>query len=72
MGERTRRDVLTYVHDPVRGAADLMILSAQEFTGEPPARVHLPRRGAPGFHGSWVPTVWVRKMFALPRLLPGY
>jgi carotenoid cleavage dioxygenase-like enzyme len=47
--------VLAYVHNPDRGAADLVILAAQDFTAEPVARVHLPARVPLGFHGSWVP-----------------
>ncbi|GLW07002.1 dioxygenase [Microtetraspora sp. NBRC 13810] len=47
--------LLAYVHDPERGAADLVILSARDFTGEPVARVHLPVRVPLGFHGSWLP-----------------
>ncbi|MGJ6960667.1 carotenoid oxygenase family protein [Streptosporangium sp. G11] len=47
--------VLAYVHDPDRDAADLVILSARDFTGEPVARVHLPVRVPLGFHGSWLP-----------------
>ncbi|MFJ6705524.1 MULTISPECIES: carotenoid oxygenase family protein [unclassified Streptomyces] len=46
---------LAYVHDPDRGAADLLILAAQDFTGEPLARIHLPGRVPLGFHGSWIP-----------------
>ncbi|RSN15747.1 carotenoid oxygenase [Nonomuraea sp. WAC 01424] len=46
--------LLTYVNDPARGAADLVILSAQDFTGEPVATVHLPARVPLGFHGSWI------------------
>jgi carotenoid cleavage dioxygenase-like enzyme len=46
--------VLSYVNDPARGAADLVILSAQDFTGDPVAVVHLPARVPLGFHGSWV------------------
>ncbi|MEV3856438.1 carotenoid oxygenase family protein [Streptomyces sp. NPDC050095] len=46
--------VLSYVHDPDRGATDLLILSAQDFTGHPLARVQLPGRVPLGFHGSWV------------------
>jgi carotenoid cleavage dioxygenase len=46
---------IAYVHNPDRGAADLVILSAQDFTGEPVARIHLPGRVPLGFHGSWIP-----------------
>ncbi|MBD0743743.1 carotenoid oxygenase family protein [Streptomyces sp. CBMA152] len=45
---------LAYVHNPERGAADLLILAAQDFTGRPLARIHLPGRVPLGFHGSWV------------------
>ncbi|MEV7782070.1 carotenoid oxygenase family protein [Kitasatospora sp. NPDC088351] len=47
--------VMAYVHNPERGAADLVILAAQDFTGEPLARVHLPVRVPLGLHGNWVP-----------------
>ena len=47
--------VMTFVHNPDRGAADLVILAAQDFTAEPVARVHLPARIPLGFHGNWVP-----------------
>ncbi|HVX43512.1 MAG TPA: carotenoid oxygenase family protein [Mycobacteriales bacterium] len=46
--------VLSYVHNPDRNAADLVILAAQDFTGEPVARVHLPARIPLGLHGSWI------------------
>ena len=46
--------VMGFVRDPGRGAADLVILAAQDFTGEPVARVHLPARIPLGFHGNWV------------------
>jgi carotenoid cleavage dioxygenase-like enzyme len=46
---------LAYVHNPERGASDLLILAAQDFTGEPVARIHLPGRVPLGFHGSWIP-----------------
>ena len=46
--------ILSYVNDPDRGATDLVILSAQDFTSHPLARVHLPGRVPLGFHGSWV------------------
>ena len=47
--------VMAFVHNPDRGAADLVILAAQDFGGEPVARVHLPARVPLGFHGSWIP-----------------
>lgn len=47
--------VMAFVHDPERGAADLVILAAQDFGGEEVARVHLPARIPLGFHGSWIP-----------------
>jgi carotenoid cleavage dioxygenase-like enzyme len=47
--------VMAYIHDPDRGAADLVILAAQDFTAEPIARIHLPARIPLGFHGSWIP-----------------
>lgn len=46
---------IAYVHDPDRDASDLVILAAQDFTGEPVARVQLPGRVPLGFHGSWIP-----------------
>jgi len=47
--------VMAYIHNPERGAADLVILAAQDFTAKPIARVHLPARIPLGFHGSWIP-----------------
>ncbi|GAA3147835.1 carotenoid oxygenase family protein [Nonomuraea salmonea] len=46
--------VLSYVNNPERGAGDLVILSAQDFTGEPLATVRLPARVPLGFHASWI------------------
>jgi carotenoid cleavage dioxygenase-like enzyme len=46
--------VMAFVHDPDRDAADLVILAAQDFRGEPVARIHLPARIPLGFHGSWI------------------
>src|SRR5215475_5423398 len=47
--------VMAFVHNPDRGAADLVILAAQDFTAEPVARIHLPALIPLGFHGSWIP-----------------
>ncbi len=49
--------VLAFVNDPARGAADLVILSSVDFTGDPVGVVHLPARIPLGFHGSWVPDI---------------
>lgn len=46
--------LLTYVHDAGRGAAEVAILDAQDFDGEPLASVQLPVRVPYGFHGAWV------------------
>jgi carotenoid cleavage dioxygenase-like enzyme len=46
--------VMAYVHNPERNAADLVILAAQDFAGDPVARVHLPARIPLGFHGNWI------------------
>jgi carotenoid cleavage dioxygenase len=47
--------VLSYVHDATTGRSDVVILAAQDFTGDPVATVHLPVRVPLGFHGSWLP-----------------
>jgi carotenoid cleavage dioxygenase len=47
--------LMTFVHDPDRGATDLVLLAAQDLGGPPVARVHLPVRVPLGFHGSWIP-----------------
>jgi carotenoid cleavage dioxygenase len=46
--------VMAFVHDPDRGATDLVVLAAQDFAGPPVATVHLPARVPLGFHGSWI------------------
>ena len=47
--------VLAFAHNSDRGATDLLVLAAQDFTAEPVAAVHVPVRVPLGFHGSWVP-----------------
>jgi carotenoid cleavage dioxygenase-like enzyme len=47
--------VLAYVHDAATDRSDVVVLDAQDFTGEPVATVHLPVRVPYGFHGNWVP-----------------
>jgi carotenoid cleavage dioxygenase-like enzyme len=46
--------VLAFVHNPDRGASDLVILAAQDFLGNSVATIHLPARVPLGFHGSWI------------------
>jgi carotenoid cleavage dioxygenase-like enzyme len=46
--------ILSYVFDAERGATDLVVLAAQDLSGGPVARVHLPVRVPVGFHGNWV------------------
>jgi carotenoid cleavage dioxygenase len=48
--------VLSYVYDATTDRSDVVILDAQDFTGDPVATVHLPVRVPYGFHGNWVPT----------------
>jgi carotenoid cleavage dioxygenase-like enzyme len=47
--------LLTLVYDHAEDRSDLVILAAQDFTGEPVATVQLPQRVPFGFHGNWVP-----------------
>ncbi|MFJ3221096.1 carotenoid oxygenase family protein [Kitasatospora sp. NPDC086801] len=47
--------LMAYVFNPARAATDLVVLAAQDFTGEPVARIHLPVRVPLGLHGNWVP-----------------
>jgi carotenoid cleavage dioxygenase len=47
--------VMSLVYDRATDRSDLVILDAQDFSGEPVVRVHLPQRVPVGFHGNWVP-----------------
>jgi carotenoid cleavage dioxygenase len=46
--------VMAFAHDLDGGNTDLVILAAQDFAGEPIARIHLPARVPLGLHGSWI------------------
>lgn len=46
--------IMAYVYDGERNASDVVILNAQDFTGEPVATIHLPVRAPFGFHGNWI------------------
>ena len=47
--------VMVCVNDVNQGPAELVILDANDITGKPVARIHLPQRVPDGFHGSWIP-----------------
>jgi carotenoid cleavage dioxygenase len=47
--------LIGFVYDRVRNASDLVILDAQDVSGEPVARIELPKRVPQGFHGAWIP-----------------
>jgi carotenoid cleavage dioxygenase-like enzyme len=47
--------VLAYVYDATTDRSDVVILAAQDLSGEPVATIHLPVRVPFGFHGSWIP-----------------
>ena len=46
--------VMGYVIDTTNETTDLVILDASDITVEPVARVHIPHRVPPGFHGNWL------------------
>jgi carotenoid cleavage dioxygenase len=48
--------LLSYVYDAAEDRSDLVILAADDFTGDPVATIHLPQRVPFGFHGNWMPT----------------
>ena len=47
--------ILTYAWMPETDTSYLVILDAANFSGEPLAEVHIPRRVVSGFHASWIP-----------------
>ena len=46
--------MMGYVIDTESGTTDLVILDAADMAAEPVARVHIPHRIPPGFHGNWL------------------
>jgi carotenoid cleavage dioxygenase len=48
--------VMSFVYDAKDVASDLVILAAQDLSGDPVATIRLPQRVPFGFHGNWVPT----------------
>lgn len=57
MSEEDEGVVLSLVFDQERGASDLLVIAAQDFTGDPVAVVHLPVPVPYGFHGNWAPDI---------------
>jgi len=47
--------IMSSVYDPERHRSDIVILDAQDFSGEPIATIRLPVRIPFTFHGGWVP-----------------
>jgi carotenoid cleavage dioxygenase len=46
--------ILAYLYDAPSDGGQVVILHAQDFGGDPVARIHLPQRVPFGFHGNWV------------------
>jgi carotenoid cleavage dioxygenase len=47
--------IMSYVYNGERNSSDVVILSAQDFTGQPLAVIELPVRVPFGFHGNSIP-----------------
>lgn len=47
--------IVNFVTDAVRGTSELWVTQADDFAAGPVARVQLPQRVPPGFHGRWIP-----------------
>jgi carotenoid cleavage dioxygenase-like enzyme len=59
--------IMTYVHDAGLDRSDVVILAAQDFSGEPLATIQLPQRVPIGFHGSWIPDTAVAPVVRRPN-----
>jgi carotenoid cleavage dioxygenase-like enzyme len=46
--------LITFVYDEGSGTSELVVVDAQDITGEPVARVMIHQRVPYGFHGTWV------------------
>lgn len=46
--------LVTFVYDTGEETSELVVVNAQDITGEPVARVLIPQRVPYGFHGAWV------------------
>jgi carotenoid cleavage dioxygenase len=48
--------IMSMVHNANDQTTELVVVSAQDFTGDPVARVLIPARVPYGYHGNWIPT----------------
>ncbi len=46
--------LLTFVYDRAEQKSELVVVSAQDVTAEPVARIIIPQRVPYGFHGTWI------------------
>ena len=46
--------LITFVYDTTEDTSELVVVNAQDMTGEPVARVLIPQRVPYGLHGAWV------------------
>ncbi|MEM7139747.1 MAG: carotenoid oxygenase family protein, partial [Actinomycetota bacterium] len=49
--------VVLFTYDPTDDRSHLRIIDAQDFTGEPVAKIYTPQRVPYGAHGNWMPRV---------------
>jgi carotenoid cleavage dioxygenase len=46
---------MTHVLDMTTRTSEMLIHHAQDLTGGPVARIHIPHLPNTGFHGNWIP-----------------
>ncbi|MBD1911092.1 MULTISPECIES: carotenoid oxygenase family protein [unclassified Leptolyngbya] len=49
--------LMTFVHDEIQNASELVIINTQAMTDAPVARILMPQRVPYGFHGTWIASV---------------
>jgi len=47
--------MIGYVSNEAEKTSELWITAASDYAAGPVARIKLPRRVPPGFHGRWIP-----------------
>lgn len=53
--------LVTFVYDENSQTSELVVINAQDITGEPVARVIIPQRVPYGFHGAWISQVQLNR-----------